>query len=68
MIDPLTLKFSLVILAAIIVFDVWTLLKRGYSTTISYTLYVSAVRFPIIPFALGVVAGHLFWPNVGGFK
>jgi hypothetical protein len=64
--DPTTLLFSLLALGLIVVFDVWTLMKRGYATTISWTLYGMALRFPIIPFALGVVVGHLFWPNRAG--
>ncbi len=64
--DHTTIAVSLVILAVIIIYDVWTLTKRGYNTTISWNLYVMAIRFPIVPFAIGVVAGHLFWPNRAG--
>ncbi len=67
-IDSTTQAFIVVLIGIVTVYDVWTLWKRGYATTISYTLYAGAIRFPIIPFSLGVIAGHLFWPNVGGFK
>ncbi len=66
MLDHLTMSVSLSILAIIIVYDVWTLSARGYNTTISWNLYAMAMRFPIVPFALGIVAGHLFWPNRAG--
>lgn len=66
MIDPLTLTVSLAILAVIVIYDVWTLLRRGYATTISWNLYLLSLRFPIIPAAIGVVIGHLFWPNRAG--
>lgn len=65
-IDSTTLGFALVILGLIIVYDVWTLIDRGYNTTISWSIYALSVRFPIIPFALGVVCGHLFWTNKAG--
>ncbi len=58
MLDHLTMSVSLSILAIIIVYDVWTLSARN--------LYAMAMRFPIVPFALGIVAGHLFWPNRAG--
>lgn len=61
--NRLTLAFSLVIIAAIIGFDVWTLLARGYETTISWNLYMLAQKQPIVSFSIGVVSGHLFWPN-----
>lgn len=63
MIDQTTLYFSLAVIAAIIVYDVWTLLKRGYKTTISWNLYQLAIKVPIVGVAIGVVVGHLFWPN-----
>lgn len=35
--------------------------------TISEFLYETAKVYPIIPAALGILMGHLFWP-VGGSK
>lgn len=61
--DKTTTIFSIVIIAAIIIFDVWTLLERGYTTTISWQLYERSKAEPIIPLAIGVVIGHLWWPN-----
>ena len=61
--NKLTLYFSLAVLAAIIGFDVWSLLARGYETTISWTLYQLSLKQPIVPFAIGGVCGHLWWPN-----
>ena len=51
-----------VITALIIVYDVWAVAK-GYEWTISSTLLSAARDWPIIPFALGVLSGHLFFPN-----
>ena len=44
-----------------VLYDVWTGLKRGAQTTISVQSYNLAVQYPIFPFLIGVVMGHLFW-------
>lgn len=62
--DPLTLGVTLAVLAIIVIYDVWTLIVRGYDSTISANLYRFSQRFPIVAVALGVVIGHLFWPNL----
>lgn len=59
----LTLWFSLAVVAVIVAFDLWTISAHGYDTTISAVGYQFARNYPIIPFALGVVVGHLYWPN-----
>jgi hypothetical protein len=64
--DKLTMLVFLGLFAALMIFDVWTLLARGYETTVSWTLYVWGTQFPIVPFAFGVLVGHLLWPNRAG--
>ena len=61
--DQLTLFVFLGLFGALMVFDLWTLLHRGYETTVSWTLYVWGSEYPIVPFAFGVLCGHLLWPN-----
>lgn len=61
--DRLTFFVAISVLAVIIVYDTWTLIARGYETTISSQLYTLALGQPIIPCAIGVVIGHLFWGN-----
>lgn len=51
---------------AIIIYDIVALIKKGYQGTISYQVYVAACRYPIVPFLLGILFGHLFWPNQAG--
>lgn len=34
--------------------------------SISAQLYQMSKDYPIIPFALGIAAGHIWWPNVPG--
>ncbi len=45
--------------------DLIAILKGGYKATVSAQLYKFSLRFPIIPFILGIVFGHLFWANLG---
>ena len=59
----MTKAFIILIITVIVVFDVATLTLRGYETTISWELYSRSLEFPVIPFSLGFICGHLFWPN-----
>ncbi len=45
----------------LITYDVFTLFTKGRVKTISFTVYAWAKLYPIVPFTLGVIAGHLFW-------
>lgn len=55
-----TLWFMVGLSVIIIAFDVWRALKHDDST-ISETIYYGSMKYPIIAFALGVLAGHLMW-------
>ena len=62
----LELTARLIILVAIIVISLWdiTVVLMGRpEATISHVLFQSTKANPIIAFMLGVVIGHLFWPN-----
>lgn len=52
------------IVAVVAAIDLW-LLRKGEANTISARIARLSVRWPIIPFVLGVLAGHLVWPNRG---
>lgn len=54
--------FMLGLLVAILLFDAVTVLLWGSEYSISKNTYRLAVEWPIIPFLLGVVAGHVLWP------
>lgn len=58
-----TVAFIVTMVALIAIFDVLQLVRKGSQATISHVLYTAAQRWPIIPFTLGVVVGHLFWLN-----
>lgn len=61
--DPITVVLTTVVIMLAIGYDVWTLMTRGYGTTVSYNLLYFSRKYPIIAFAIGVVVGHLFWPH-----
>ena len=51
---------AVVVLAAI---DVVLLLTGGVEATFSRVILAASHKYPIIPFAAGVLAGHIFWPQ-----
>lgn len=59
--NHVTTAFIVALVAVIIIFDVLQLMRSGANATISSVLLIAAKRWPAIPFALGVVAGHLFF-------
>jgi hypothetical protein len=46
--------------AILIVYDVWTGVKNGSDTTISWVMLSLSKKYPIIPFSFGVLMGHIF--------
>lgn len=58
-----TAIFVLVVIATLIGYDIWTLCAHGVESTISWVTYSQGRQYPILPFAFGIVCGHLFWPN-----
>lgn len=58
-----TISVLAITLVSLVVYDVIIFIKEGPQATISYDLLGLSRDYPIIPFALGVIAGHLFWPN-----
>lgn len=58
-----TLAYCLTIIAVSIVFDAVMYAREGWTGTISYLVLAKSRRYPIIAFAVGVLIGHLFWPQ-----
>lgn len=48
--------------AVLIIFDI-VLATTNVLPTISETIWLWCAKHPIVPFACGVIAGHLFWQN-----
>jgi len=58
-----SLAYCLVIVVVSIVFDAIMYARQGWEGTISYLVLTRSRRYPIIAFAVGILAGHLFWPQ-----
>jgi len=56
-----TMIFVGVLVLAILIFDVFVLYKGGTEASISHLLIVWAYKYPIMPFFVGIICGHLFW-------
>lgn len=55
----------IIAIGVVIIFAIDGLLLafRGLEGTISRQLYLTAVRWPVVAFALGFIFGHIFWSN-----
>ena len=60
----LTTMVLIVGTATVILFDAIVAWRGGAGATISEVVLATALRRPIVPFALGVLVGHLFWSQV----
>lgn len=59
-------KFALLFaLVALLAYDLFAVYRYGFDGTISVVVFTLAKSAPIIPFLVGVVVGHLFWPIEG---
>jgi len=57
----MTKIFILITILAITIFDVYVFSVGGTENTISWMLTNWAYDYPIFPFFMGVICGHLFW-------
>lgn len=57
----ITLLVITFVVFVLIFYDIWICINYGAVSTISYVTWTSAKNYPIIPFAAGVLCGHLFW-------
>lgn len=49
--------------AVLIGWDIWVAVNDTPGDTISELALAFAGKHPILPFAVGVIVGHLFWPQ-----
>jgi len=49
-------------------YDIIALIMGGVESTISQVVLNKAREHPIIAFAMGVLCGHLFWPQRGQYQ
>jgi hypothetical protein len=57
----LTAIFIVSIALMIAAFDVYIILKKGKYHSISAFIIRASHNYPLLPFLLGIVCGHLFW-------
>jgi len=57
----ITKVFTLILLVIIAVFDGWIMAKGGTEASISHLIITASYKYPMIPFLLGILCGHLFW-------
>lgn len=48
-------------LAVVGITDIWLSLHYSSEVSISATVHALASRYPALPFAIGMLMGHLFW-------
>lgn len=53
--------FIAAVIVLILIYDVYILVIGGTGTSVSHELIVWAYKYPVLPFAIGFVMGHLFW-------
>ena len=59
--------FLTILLAFVVVIgiDIWLAYTGGFQATFSWWMWTSSVKYPIIPFAfgllIGLLSGHFFW-------
>ncbi len=52
-----------IITGAILLWDAWLLQKKGEAATISWRAVYWEKRAPIVAVLIGILIGHLAWPN-----
>ena len=60
----LTTQVTLLTVAALFgAYDIWAIATAGYDASVSVVVLDWSRRAPVLPFAVGVLVGHLFWPQ-----
>lgn len=57
----LTKFFIVCIIVVVLAFDSFIMFHTNNEVTISSVVLDYSKQYPIIPFVMGLIAGHLFW-------
>ena len=57
----LTVLFVITLVVLVAAFDVWIIAKKGKQESISAHIIRASHKYPMLPFLLGILCGHLFW-------
>lgn len=60
----MTLNVIIATIIIVLLYDVYAVFKGGFTNTISWVIYSNSLKYPVIPFAAGVLCGHLFASQV----
>lgn len=44
--------------------DIYVVAKGDYHDTVSSVIHHWSLMYPVLPLTLGLVLGHIFWPQV----
>ena len=55
--------FLVATLLAVGAYDWWLYLTEGPSATISAEVLSTSRKWPVVPLLVGILMGHLFWPQ-----
>lgn len=59
--QTITAIIMIATLVLLLVWDLYVIIKAGGKATISYIMAMTSLKFPLIPFAWGLLTGHFFW-------
>ncbi len=63
------MSLALIVVGAVFVlillFDLYLALAKGGAQTISWQLYEISLKWPVIPFIVGFLCGHIFFVQHG---
>lgn len=57
----ITAWFIVTLIFLCTIYDIYIGVNYGSAATISWVTWTTAKGYPIIPFAAGILCGHLFW-------
>ena len=57
----ITIFFMVTATVIILGYDAFIVWQTNTDASISWTFWTYAKKYPVIPFAWGVLSGHLFW-------
>ncbi len=61
-IKQITMLIIGLVVIALIGYDFYAIAVGGTEASISHIVIVWSYKYPIIPFGMGVLIGHFFWP------
>lgn len=54
----------LIVCGGVTVWDIYCAYQLTWEHTVSATIQRWGMVWPILPFVLGILAGHIFWPTI----